>query len=115
MLLNCLPFPIAGGRGRGRGRGRAAVLLSDIPSASGDVASQTAYSESSEAQVEVDLDVDSRDEEGVSRAEETMTGEQESGPSRASMKKPRLRGETEVPKEEPADEARTLIEPGVHE
>ena len=114
MLLNCLPFPIAGGRGRGR----ATVLLSDVPSASGDVASQTAYSESSEAQVEVDsrdLDVDSRDEEGVSRAEETMTGEQESGPSRASTKKPRLRGETEVPKEEPADEARTLIEPGAVE
>jgi hypothetical protein len=68
------------------------------------VASQTAYSESSEAQEEVDLEVDSR-------AEETMTGEQESGPSRASTKKARLRGETEVPKDEPAAEARTLIEP----
>jgi len=98
MLLNCLPFPIAGGRGRGR----ATVLLSEIPSASGDVASQTAFSESRDAEM------DSRDLEVGSR-------EQESGPSRASMKKPRLRGETEVPKEEPADEARTLIEPGVHE
>ena len=65
--------------------------------------------------MEVDLDVDCRDEEGVSRAEETMTGEQESGPSRASTKKAKLRGETKVPKEEPADEARTLIEPGVDE
>src|SRR3954468_11569568 len=26
MLLNCLPYPIAGVRGRGRGRGRGTVL-----------------------------------------------------------------------------------------
>src|SRR4051812_22901271 len=39
MCLNCFPFPIAGVRGRGRGRGRDTILLSDIPSASGDVAS----------------------------------------------------------------------------
>ena len=58
-----------------------------------------------------DLDVDSRYEEGVSRAEETTTGEQESGPSSASTKKPKVRGETEVPKEEPAPEYRILIEP----
>ena len=105
MLLNCLPFPIAGGRGRGRGRGRATVLLSEIPSASGDVASQTAFSESRDEEMNSrDLEVDSRDEE-------MMTAEQESGPSSASTKKPKVRGETEVPKEEPAPEARILIEP----
>ena len=98
MLLNCLPFPIAGARGRGRGRGRATVLLSEIPSASGDVASQTAFSES-------------RDEEMDSRDLEVDSREQESGPSSASTKKPKVRGETEVPKEEPAPEARILIEP----
>src|SRR3954467_12617547 len=96
MLLNCLSFPIAGGRGRGRGRGRGTVLLSDIPSASGDVASQTAFSESS------DEEIDSRDLEAESRDEEMVT---------ASTKKAKVRGNTEIPKEEPASEARTLIEP----
>ena len=52
MLLNCLPYPIAGVRGRGRGRGRGTVLLSDIPSASGDVASQSAFSESGDEEME---------------------------------------------------------------
>ena len=108
MLLNCLPFPIAG-RARGRGRGRATILLSDLPSASGDVASQTAFSESRGEEM------DSRDWEVDSRDEEMMTAEQESGPSSASTKKTKVRGETEVPKEEPADEARTLIEPGAVE
>src|ERR1041385_9030758 len=98
MLLNCLPFPIAGGRGRGRGT----VLLSDIPSASGDVASQTTFSESP------DEEIDSRDLEAESRDEEMVTA---SGPSSASTKKAKVRGETEVPKEEPAPEAQTLIEP----
>ena len=77
---------------------RATVLLSEIPSASGDVASQTAFSES-------------RDEEMDSRDLEVDSREQESGPSSASTKKPKVRGETEVPKEEPAPEARILIEP----
>src|ERR1041385_8301421 len=102
MLLNCLPFLIAGGRERGRGRGRGTVLLSDIPSASGNVASQTAFSESP------DEEIDSRDLEAESRDEEMVTA---SGPSSASTKKAKVRGETEVPKEEPAPEARTLIEP----
>src|ERR1041385_4348403 len=102
MLLNCFPLPIAGGRGRGRGRGRGTVLLSDIPSASGDVASWTAFSESP------DEEIDSRDLEAESRDEEMVTA---SGPSSASTKKAKVRGETEVPKEEPAPEARTLIEP----
>src|SRR3954466_7963476 len=98
MLLNCLPYPIVGVRGRGRGT----ILLSDIPSASGDVASQTAFSESP------DEEIDSRDLEAESRDEEMVTA---SGPSSASTKKAKVRGETEVPKEEPAPEARTLIEP----
>src|ERR1041385_5751979 len=38
MLLNCLPFPIVRGQVRGRGQGRAIVLLSEIPSASSEVA-----------------------------------------------------------------------------
>src|ERR1041385_8504014 len=101
MLLNCLPFSITGGRGRGRGRGRGTVLLSDILSTSGDVASQTAFSESP------DEEIDSRDLEAESRDEEMVTA---SGPSSASTKKAKVRGETEVPKEEPAPEARTLIE-----
>src|SRR4051812_10228650 len=103
MLLNFLPFPIAGGRGRGR----ATVLLSEIPSASGDVASQSAFSESRDEEMESrGLEVDSRDEEMVTA---------ESGPSSASTKKPKVRGETEVPTEEPAPEARILISPAGHE
>src|SRR3954469_6068171 len=76
MRLNCLPFPIAGVRGRGRGRGRGTVLLSEIPSASGDVASQFAFAEARDEEMESrGLDVDSRDEEMVTA---------ESGPSSTS-------------------------------
>src|SRR3954470_17594794 len=75
MLLNCLPFPIAGGRGRGQGT----ILLSEIPSASGDVASQSAFSESRDEEMESrGLEVESRDKEMVTA---------ESGPSSASTKK----------------------------
>src|SRR4051812_15861165 len=41
-----------GGGGGGRGRGRGTVLLSEIPSASGDVASQSAFSESRDEEME---------------------------------------------------------------
>ena len=110
MLLNCLPFPIAG-RARGVGLGRGTALLSALLS---DVASQSAYSESFEAEVEVE----SRDEEELSRDldvesrdEETVIGEQESGPSGASAKKPRLHGETDVPNVEPTEADRPIITP----
>src|ERR1041385_4556891 len=101
MLLNCLPYPIAGVRGRGRGRVRGTVLLSDIPSASGDVASQSAFSESG-------------DEEMESRGDEEMVTA-ESGPSSTSTKKAKVRGETEVPQVEPAPEDRILISPASQE
>src|SRR4051812_43353608 len=107
MLLNCLSFPIAGVRGRGRGRGRGTVLLSDIPSASGDVASQSAFSESGDEEMESQgLDVDSRDVVMVTA---------ESGPSSTSTKKAKVRGETEVPKVEPPPEDRILISPASDE
>src|SRR3954464_13573745 len=62
MCLNCLPFLIAEVRGRGRGT----VLLSDIPSASGDMASQSAFSESGdEEMVSRGFDVDSTDQHMV--------------------------------------------------
>src|SRR3954466_1104283 len=103
MRLNCLPFPIAGGRGRGRGT----VLLSDIPSASGDVASQSAFSESGDEEMESrGLDVDSRDEVMVTA---------ESGKTSTSTKKAKVRAEKEVPKVEPAPEDRILISPASQE
>jgi hypothetical protein len=108
MLLNCLPYPIAGVRGRGRGRGRGTVLLSDIPSASGDVASQSAFSESGDEEMESrGFDVESRGDEEMVTAE--------SGPSSTSTKKAKVRGETEVPKVEPAPEDRILISPASDE
>src|ERR1041385_621856 len=84
MLLNCLPYPIAGVRGRGRGRVRGTVLLSDIPSAFGNVASQSAFSESGDEEME------SRgDEEMESRGDEEMVTA-ESGPSSTSTKKAKV-------------------------
>jgi hypothetical protein len=93
------------------------------------VASQSAFSQSSEARdeayfsVHLEDEVDSRDEEGVSRDfdgdsrhEEAPSGEQESGPSGSStQKKRRFRGETDVPKEEPAPADRPVISPSGNE
>jgi hypothetical protein len=65
------------------------------------VASQSAFSESG-------------DEEMESRGDEEMVTA-ESGPSSTSTKKAKVRGETEVPKVEPAPEDRILISPASDE
>jgi hypothetical protein len=71
------------------------------------VASQSAFSESGDEEMESrGFDVDSRDEEMVTA---------ESGPSSTSTKKAKVRGETEVPKVEPAPEDRILISPASDE
>ena len=91
-----------GGRGAGGGRGRGApLLLCDIPSASGDVASQSARSESRDEETE--REVESRDEGTTTQL----------GP-----KKLRVRGEASVPEErkEPSTEAeKALIRPNGRE
>jgi hypothetical protein len=69
--------------------------------------------------VHLDHEVESRDEQGVSRDfdggsrhEEAPSGEQESGPSGSStQKKRRTRGETDVLKVEPTPADRTMIAP----
>jgi hypothetical protein len=82
------------------------------------VASQSAFSQSSQEYVResvhlLDHEVESRDEEGVSR---DFDGEQEPGPSgSATQKKRRFRGETDVPKEEPAPADRPVISPSGNE
>jgi len=72
------------------------------------VASQSAFSESGDEEMESrGFDVESRGDEEMVTAE--------SGPSSTSTKKAKVRGETEVPKVEPAPEDRILISPASEE
>ena len=97
----------ARGAGRGRGGGRDAhMLLCDIPSASGDVASESMGDEESRED-DVEMDDVSADEEVDEETEREMRPRQL-----------RIRGEARVPEEneEPTnDDGKYLIVPGVKE
>lgn len=90
-----------GGGGRGRGGGGAPFFLEEeIPSASGDVASQSARSESPDAEVEMEGTMDEETERAM------------------APKKMRTRGEARVPDvaaEPTTEEGKALLKPGKKE
>jgi hypothetical protein len=86
------------------------------------VASQSTFSQTSQEYVRspvhlLDHEVESRDEEGVSRDfDDDFDGEEELGPSGSgTQKKRRCRGASDVPKEEPAPADRPVISPSGNE